>query len=118
MQQLEHFAANKKELLEMEISTAEAVQFRYRLDGRDDGWISVGAARQLQLAALPPGRLTLRLQGRAPGGQWQEAEPLVINVTPLWHERTSVRLLGVVLILVVIYSINAQRARTDRKSVV
>ena len=93
---------------------AEAVQFRYRLDGRDDGWISVGAARRLQLAALPPGRLTLRLQGRAPGGNWQEAEPLVINVTPLWHERTSVRVLGVVLILVVLYAINAQRARTVR----
>jgi signal transduction histidine kinase/ligand-binding sensor domain-containing protein len=93
---------------------AEAVQFRYRLDGRDDGWISVGAARRLQLAALPPGRLTLRLQGRAPGGNWQEAEPLVINVTPLWHERTSVRVLGVVLILVVLYAISAQRARTVR----
>ena len=94
--------------------SAEAVQFRYRLVGRDDGWIPLGAARRLQLAALPPRRFTLELQGRAPGGSWRQAEPLRLDVVPYWHERSSVRVLSVAVLCALLFALYAQRLRTIR----
>ena len=94
--------------------SAGAVQFRYRLVGRDDGWIPLGAARRLQLAALPPRRFTLELQGRAPGGSWRQAEPLRLDVVPYWHERSSVRVLSVAVLCALLFALYAQRLRTIR----
>ncbi|WP_396202554.1 ATP-binding protein [Gemmatimonas sp.] len=94
--------------------SAANVQFRYRLEGRDDGWILLGATRQLQLAALPPGRFTLELQGREPGGTWYQAEPLRLDVVPFWHERTSVRVLSAAALCALLFGLYAQRQRTMR----
>ena len=94
--------------------SAEVVQFRYRLEGRDNGWVPLGAARRLQLAALRPGHFTLDLQGRVPGGPWQRAEPLILDVVPLWHERTSVRVLSAAVLFALLFGLYAQRLRTIR----
>jgi len=94
--------------------SAEAVQFRYRLEGRDDGWIPLGAARRLQLAALPPGRFTLELQGREPGGSWHQAEPLRLDVVPYWYERLSVRVLSAAVLGALLFGLFWQRHRTVR----
>ena len=94
--------------------SAEAVQFRYRLEGRDDGWIPLGAARRLQLAALPPGRFTLELQGREPGGSWHQAEPLRLDVVPYWYERLSVRVLSAAILGALLFGLFGQRQRTVR----
>ena len=94
--------------------SAEAVQFRYRLEGRDDGWIQLGAARRLQLAALPPGRFTVELQGREPGGSWHQAEPLRLDVIPYWHERLSVRVLSAAVLGALLFGLFWQRQRTVR----
>lgn len=91
---------------------AEAVQFRYRLDGRDTDWIPLGSARRLQLAALPAGRLTLRLQGRAPGAAWRDAAPLPIEVTPMWHERTALRAGGTAVLALVLLLLIRQQIQT------
>jgi signal transduction histidine kinase/ligand-binding sensor domain-containing protein len=94
--------------------SAEAVQFRYRLVGRDDGWIPLGAARRLQLAALLPGRFTLELQGRAPGGSWRQAEPVGLEVVPYWHERPAVRVLTAAGLCALLFGLYWQRQRTVR----
>ncbi len=91
---------------------AEAAQFRYMLEGRDLNWINLGGSRRLQLAALPPGRFTLILQGRAPGGPWQQASAMSIVVVPLWHERGAVRAVFFGLLALLGLVIYRQRVQT------
>lgn len=91
---------------------AEAAQFRYMLEGRDLSWINLGGSRRLQLAALPPGRFTLILQGRAPGGPWQQASAMSIEVIPLWHERGAVRAVFLGLLALIGLVIYRQRVQT------
>lgn len=91
---------------------ADAAQFRYMLEGRDVSWINLGGARRLQLAALPPGRFTLVLQGRALGGRWQQASTLPVHVLPLWHERGAVRALFLGLLALIAAVIYRQRVLT------
>ena len=94
--------------------SAADVQFRYRLEGRDDGWILLGASRRLQLAALPPGRFTLELQGRVPGGSWYRAEPVRLDVVSYWHERASVRVLSAAALCALLLGLFSQRERAAR----
>lgn len=77
----------------------EHVRFRYRLRELDPQWKDAGTQRALKLALLPAGEWTLELQARNAGGEWpQTATALPISVSPMWHERSSVRA-GVLLLI-------------------
>lgn len=84
---------------------ADEVQFRYKLVGRDDRWVSLGRNRELRLTLEKPGRYRFLVESRIPGSTWQSAPPLEIEAAPEFFERASVRLilvaLGVVLVAVV-----------------
>lgn len=94
---------------------AEAVRLRYRLIGRDDGWINLGDVRELRLVSLAPGAYRLLVEARVPGGAWRAAPPLAFTVIPhfveLWWPPVLAAAVVVVLtVLLLLLRVRATRA--------
>ncbi len=91
---------------------ADAMTFRYRLDGRDESWQALGSTRVVRLVSLEPGTYALRIEGRVPGGNWRAARPLVVEVPARLLERPWFwALLGTAVVSVLVLAL-LQRART------
>lgn len=90
---------------------ADEMTYRYRLDGRDESWISLGAAREVRVVGLRPGQYTLRIEGRVPSGEWRAAEPLTFEVVPLFTELRWPRVFAFVSVMVLVGLTVLQRVR-------
>jgi diguanylate cyclase (GGDEF)-like protein len=72
---------------------AAEIEFRYRLAGYQQRWITAVDQRAVY-TGLPPGRYAFELEGRFPGRHWSRAsQTLAIKVAPVWHELTLLRTL-------------------------
>ena len=62
------------------------IEYRYRLNGLESGWISAEADdRKAVFSTLPPGTYTFEVQARYPNGLWPEnSTELSITVLPPW----------------------------------
>lgn len=59
----------------------DSINYRFRLDGLDDGWIDTGSRGTRELVGLGAGSYTLHVQAAGPDGAWGElATPLSIRV--------------------------------------
>jgi len=71
----------------------ENVQFRYHLDGVDDGWIEAGTQRSAGYSRLPAGNYRFRVSACNSAGVWAEnAATLGFSVTPFIWQRWWFRL--------------------------
>jgi signal transduction histidine kinase/ligand-binding sensor domain-containing protein len=59
--------------LALNLTAAEKVRYRYRLDGVDSDWREITAARQALYTNLRPGHYTFRVIGANNDGVWSEA---------------------------------------------
>jgi signal transduction histidine kinase/ligand-binding sensor domain-containing protein len=91
---------------------ADAIQYRYRLEGRDNTWSSLGTSRTMRISSLNPGRYTLRLEGRVPGGNWRDVPPLEISVPARLIELRWPRVLLVLSVVTLIVLALLQRVRS------
>jgi diguanylate cyclase (GGDEF)-like protein len=74
--------------------------YGYRLQGFDDGWLDTPASRRLAAYTnLPPGDYELQLRSADADGQLAPVLALPVHVKAAWHQRGSVRALGVLLVL-------------------
>jgi signal transduction histidine kinase len=81
-----------------DLRAPERLRFQYKLDGIDDGWSKPGAQRMAVYGPLPPGKYVFHVKAGGASIEWHEAqEDLTLIVVPRWWERTSVRIVGVVL---------------------
>jgi signal transduction histidine kinase/ligand-binding sensor domain-containing protein len=72
--------------------TTGVIPFRYRLEGRDPDWITVGSDRWVELAGLMPGTYRLLVEAGVRTGEWEPAEPVAIRVVPVWSEMIWLRI--------------------------
>ncbi|MEO8742715.1 MAG: diguanylate cyclase [Lysobacteraceae bacterium] len=85
------------------LADSARTEFRYRLDGYDRDWHVAGTRRVAFYTQLPPGEYRFQVQARPPFGVWGiSMTPLSITLVPHWYERTDVRLLGALLLIVLI----------------
>jgi hypothetical protein len=93
----------------------ERVQFRYKLEDFDSGWVDAGSRRVAYYNNLPPGKYRFRVIASNDDGLWNETGATVkLTLMPhfyqtIWFEGTCV-----FLVLVLIYSafrINTRRIR-------
>ena len=87
------------------------VRYRYRLEGRDDGWVEAGDRRVVTYSDLPPGRHRFRVEARHAGGAWPTAA-LAVDVVraPRWWETAWAR--GLAALALLGLAVAAARART------
>lgn len=77
----------------LELSSPENVRVRYRLDGYDDDWTTLGADRTISYARLPAGHYTLRATASNGTGEWVRQPPLLeLDVVAPWWLRPPARL--------------------------
>jgi signal transduction histidine kinase len=67
-------------------SDPEAVRFRYRLEGIDDGWVDADTRRVAFYNNLKPGAYKFRVAASTDGGQWQEASALGVEQVPYFYQ--------------------------------
>ena len=80
---------------------SERIRYRTRLEGLDQGWVERGNQRAVEYIGLPPGDYTLHVAAAHPGGDWgRQVAAWHFTVQPFWWQRTSVRVLAGVLLLV------------------
>jgi DNA-binding CsgD family transcriptional regulator len=72
-------------------------QYRYRIDGLHDKWVSLGNQHTLTFANLEPGEYTLRIKGANSDGVWNNQETaLKINIPPPFWKTVWFRLLIII----------------------
>jgi signal transduction histidine kinase len=68
------------------LSNPEAVRFRYRLDGHDDGWVDADTRRLASYTNLKPGTYKFRVAANAGEERWQESSALVLEQMPFFYQ--------------------------------
>jgi PAS domain S-box-containing protein len=68
------------------LSNAEAVRFRYRLEGMDKDWVDADTRRLAFYDNLKPGTYKFRVAARVGEEQWQESPTLVLEQLPYFYQ--------------------------------
>lgn len=83
------------------------LRFKYRLEGFDDDWISVGARRTAYYTSLPPGDYRFQVIAANAEGRWNETGATIsLRVKPQFYQKAWFFLLCAVLLTMVIYGVH------------
>jgi signal transduction histidine kinase/ligand-binding sensor domain-containing protein len=94
----------------------QKVRFRYKLEGRDEGWQEPGTRRQAFYSDLHPGNYRFRVMACNNDGVWNEEGAILdFSIAPAWFQTTSFRLLCVVVGAVVAWVIYRLRVQQIAK---
>jgi signal transduction histidine kinase/ligand-binding sensor domain-containing protein len=100
------------------LSSAELVQFRYRLDGVDAEWLEAGPRRSVTYSRLPPGKYRFSVSAQNSDGIWSnDGAHLNFEIVPhFWERRSFIAGTAVVLAGLAIMMVRAvTRRRMQRK---
>ena len=90
----------------------EKNQFRYKLEGRDRDWESVGNRRQAFYNDLPPGNYRFRVAASNYSGVWNEqGAALDFSIAPAYWQTNWFRALCVAAFLLVLWALYQLRLR-------
>jgi signal transduction histidine kinase/ligand-binding sensor domain-containing protein len=90
----------------------EKNQFRYKLEGHDPDWQSVGNRRQAFYNDLPPGNYRLRVVASNNNGVWNDqGTALDFSVAPAYWQTTWFRAACVAVFLMVLWALYRLRLR-------
>ena len=68
----------------------DEMRFRYRVEGRDEGWVDAGAERSVDWSPPGPGRHRFLVEARNEDGVWSsEPAVVVLDVRPAWWQTTA-----------------------------
>jgi diguanylate cyclase (GGDEF)-like protein len=101
------------EFAALDLTAPQRNRYRYMLEGFEDEWSEVDAARRsLSYNNLPPGEYRLRVQGTNRAGQWSTHEiALPVEIQPAIYQSTAFRLSSLLVILLVAYIAHHWRVR-------
>jgi signal transduction histidine kinase len=96
----------------LSLAMPERVFFRYKLDGVDGGWQSVGTRRQAYYTKLRPGQYRFRVMACNNDGVWNETGALVsFTLSPAWFQTAWSRMLAVASGVVMVWLLYWLRVR-------
>ena len=100
----------------LDFAPAADIQYRYRLDGYDLGWIDNGHAQDITYTRLPPGDYVLRVQATNRDGVWNTQELNVpVHVLPPWWRHPQVVAMAALCLLALIAVVAWRRHRQVRR---
>ncbi|WEK38313.1 MAG: two-component regulator propeller domain-containing protein [Candidatus Pseudobacter hemicellulosilyticus] len=91
------------EFAALDYSSAQAVQYRYRMEGLDKDWTYLSANRRAYFTDLPAGNYTFVVQAESNLGYWTSpAKTIVIKILPPFWKSTPALILYVILALLIV----------------
>lgn len=104
------------EFIALNYIQTEKNQFKYRLEGFDKDWHSVGNKREATYTNLSPGKYTFRVKASNNDGIWnEEGAELYITVLSPWWMTWWFRALLIILVFSVFISFTKYRMRRIQK---
>ena len=87
----------------LNLSAAQSVQVRYRLDNFDPDWLILDRTRSMTYPRLPPGRYVLSTMASNGNGSWSSQPALLtLIVTPPWWQNLWVQLAVVIVSILLV----------------
>ncbi|GAB4040421.1 hybrid sensor histidine kinase/response regulator transcription factor [Spirosoma jeollabukense] len=96
----------------MDYANSAKNQYRYRLEGIDEKWVSAGTNRFANYAQLPSGNYTLQMSGSVEGEHWSKPIALQVRVHPPFYRTWWAY--GVYLLLLALIAWQLHRIQTQR----
>ncbi|MDH7974749.1 triple tyrosine motif-containing protein [Sphingomonas sp. AR_OL41] len=97
----------------LSFTVPQRVQFLYRLQGVDDGWVDAGARRTASYSNLGPGRYSFRVMARNSDGVWNRAgATLTFEIEPTFVQSWPFKLLCAAALLALMWLAYSLRLRT------
>ena len=91
-------------------------EYAYQLVGLDEDWIYCGYRRETQYTSLSPGEYIFRVKGSNNHGIWNEGgTSLIITITPPWWASWWFRVLMLLILVGIGYSIHLYRLKRVRE---
>ena len=97
------------------LSNAEAVRFRYRLEGMDKDWVDADTRRLAFYDNLKPGAYKFRVAARVGEEQWQESSTVMLEQLPFFYQTWWFILLCAAAFLAVLWTLYQQRLHIVRQ---
>ena len=98
------------EFAALDFANPQKNQYAYRLEPFESEWIPAGTRREARYTNLDPGTYTFRVKGSNNDGVWNEEGTAVrVVITPPWWKTQWFRVLGLMGIVGVFYSIYLAR---------
>ena len=85
-------------------------KYAFKLENYNDTWQYIGTDRKAYFFNVPPGKYVLHVKGVGSNGAWGE-KTIEIIITPPWWETWWFRVLSVLALIAVVYSIIKERSR-------
>jgi signal transduction histidine kinase len=96
------------------LSNAEAVRFRYKLEGMDKDWVDADTRRFAFYDNLKPGAYKFRVAARVGEEQWQESSTLLLEQLPFFYQTWSFMLLCAAAFLALLWALYLLRLQQLR----
>ena len=91
-------------------------QYAYKLEGYDKDWIQAGTQRKVTYTNLSPDTYIFHVKAANSDGVWNEQEQtFTVIISPPWWETWWFRILSVVAMIAVVYSIVQKQSRNLKK---
>lgn len=96
----------------LSLSRPDRIQFRYRLEGFDRGWVEAGSRRQAFYTNLDPGHYEFRIEAANTSGLWNESgAALEIVIPPTFVQTKAFVALCIAAALLLLWIAYALRVR-------
>ncbi len=94
------------------LSDPEAIRFRYKLQGTDNDWHEVAAARPVNYRNLPPGAYQFNVSASDTNGAWSDKVATVeFTILPAFHQTLWFRSLCLIALLAMLAGLYQLRLR-------
>jgi signal transduction histidine kinase len=100
----------------IDFKAPDKLDFKYRLDGRDTGWIEAGNQRFAVYSGLPPGPYVFRVKARNARGIWNESgASFAFTLMPFFYQTWTFRILSAVALLAFAAALVRYRFNMERR---
>ncbi|MFO7672538.1 MAG: two-component regulator propeller domain-containing protein [Lutibacter sp.] len=93
------------------------IKYRYRLDGYQDSWTDLQNRNEINFAGLSPGNYTLEIEGSRDNKNWSNPKSIELTILASpWKTPFAVLVYALILILITVYFVRANRLRLQLKN--
>jgi len=99
------------------LAVPQRVQFRYKLQGKEEEWTDAGTRRQAFYNDLDPGSYTFQISACNSGGVWNPAiAEFPFVVAPAWYQTTLSHVVALILAMAAICALYVARVRQIKRA--